>query len=143
MKELPWFVFPAVIILIYFMVKLYRIMLRLICSEPEKHLPLHDLGDWHQREIEAYIKNQGSILEQKIKLVKEIAGIKKAMQPEIQCQGCGYFHNVRRCPKCTRMVNEKTSWVTSGRTVSDCSHDTIYHVPPYKYIPAINILKVI
>lgn len=58
----------------------------------------------------------------KDRLESDIARAK--MESEIQCEGCGYFHNLRRCPKCTRTVQKhilyapidgsKPSWITSG-----------------------------
>ena len=114
--------------------------------------------DWeHTRKMDDIVigHNLAKLNDELITLHKKREEINAILEQEVQCKGCGYFHNVRRCPKCTRMnnENEKVSWITSGRAVSDCSHDTIYHirpdrersfidvVPQYKYIPAINILK--
>lgn len=104
MERLPFWFIPAVCItvsmLALFISKVYRLAFGdsiVKGGYSDKRVTLHDLyessqgrGDLHKREIAAYIENQGAILKERIKIDREIADAKIAMEPEKQCKGCGH-----------------------------------------------------
>lgn len=67
----------------------------------EKRVTLYDM--MRATEVAKAVTTQNSWLKSMVKAQEENAREIAKLEPELQCEGCGYFHNLRRCPKCTRM----------------------------------------
>lgn len=100
MSEYPWWfisaVGAAVAAFIRFMVGVYRL------AFGDSVVKGGYSDDRRAKEDEAIAKTLAFYTKESARLKVESAKYAAKLEPEIQCEGCGYFHNLRRCPKCRR-----------------------------------------